>query len=244
MNTRTLLASATGFAVLGMVSLGAWAQSKHEEHVMLDKVPAAVKATILRETAGGEIKEIDAETHRGKTHYDVEFVRAGQTIEIAIAPNGTLLSSSADEDTEEEAEQDDDAQERSVKEAEVPAAALATLKKLAGDAPLTHFAEEIERGSRLYEGTWKMAAGSTVDALVTPTGELVELEEAVAADQVPAAVLAAARKKAGADGTLVCEKKTLILYEVKSRQGDKQHETLYTADGRVFQKDVDQDDED
>lgn len=232
MSKRVVTSSLIGVALLGAVSLVAWAQGVQDEPLTIDKVPAPVKATILKETVGAEIKEIEAETKNGKTVYEVEFMRAGKLIEIAIALDGTLLPH--EEERSEAAKVEE--QERAVTEAEVPAAALATLKKLAGDAKLTEFSEEIEHGSKYYEGSWKTAAGTNVDALVTAGGDLVEIEEEVKADQVPSAVLAAAKKLAGADGALFCEKKTMILYEVKFRKGEERHEVMYTPDGRVLEE--------
>lgn len=128
--------------------------------------------------------------------------------------------------------------EREVTEAEVPAAALATLKKLAAGAKITEFAEEKEHGSTFYEGSWKTPSGANMDVLVTPRGDLVEIEEQVDADQVPAATLKAARKAAGKDVPLAFEKKTMILYEVKFRKGDRRHELLLTPDGRRVEEEV------
>ncbi|MHC4761837.1 MAG: PepSY-like domain-containing protein [Planctomycetota bacterium] len=129
--------------------------------------------------------------------------------------------------------------EREVTEAQVPTAALAALKKQAGDTQITNFAEEIEHGSTFYEGSWKAPSGRNMDVLVTPTGDLVNIEEKVTADQVPAAVLKAARKKAGEDTKLKFEKKTMILYEVKLKKGEKKRELLFTPDGRCFKKEFD-----
>ena len=120
----------------------------------------------------------------------------------------------------------------------MPARALATLKKLAGGAEITQFAEEIEYGHIFYEGTWKAPSGGKMDVLVTASGDLVEMEEQVGADQVPAAVLAAARQAAGPVARTGFEKKTLILYEVKFRKGDGRHELLLTSDGRCLEEEV------
>jgi uncharacterized membrane protein YkoI len=222
-----------GLGVVGTLAFAAWAAQEDEERVTLDQVPAAVKATILREAAGGEIKEIEVETEGGQTFYEAEFVRDGKVIEIKVAPDGTLLKKE-----EEKHKSKSEEQEREVTEAQVPPAALAALKKLAGGAKITEFAEEIEHGSTFYEGSWKTAAGTNVDALVTPAGDLVEIEEQVSPDQVPAAILAAVRKLSGPDARLFCEKKTMILYEVKFKKGDRRHEILYTPDGRTLEKDI------
>lgn len=134
-------------------------------------------------------------------------------------------------------------QERQVKETEVPKAALDALKKLAGAAALTEFAEEIEHQHKFYEGSWKGATGN-VDALVTEAGDLVELEEVVPADKVPAAARAEVEKVAGKDATLTWEKKTYIMYEVHFKKDGKGHEVLLTPDGRRHEEEQEQGDKD
>jgi len=128
--------------------------------------------------------------------------------------------------------------ERKVTEAEVPKAALAMLKRLARGAKITEFAEEIEHGSTFYEGSWKSRSGSNMDVLVTAAGALVEIEEQIKTDKVPAAVLKAVRKAAGKQVDIACERKTMILYEIKFRKGDGLCELLLTPDGRVVEKEV------
>lgn len=129
--------------------------------------------------------------------------------------------------------------ERQVKESETPVAALAALKKLAGNAKLTEFSEEKEHGSVFYEGSWQGTHGK-VDALVTVAGDLVELEEAVPVDSVPKAVQDKVTEAAGKDAKLYVEKKTYIMYEVKFRKGDRRLEVLYTPDGRRHEHEEDQ----
>jgi hypothetical protein len=71
-----------------------------------------------------------------------------------------------------------------------------------------------------------------MDVLVTPTGDLVEIEEEVGADQVPAAVLAVAKKAAGKDAQLAFEKKTTILYEVRFQKDNRQNGLTLPPDAR------------
>lgn len=131
-------------------------------------------------------------------------------------------------------------QERSVTEKEVPPAALAALKKLAGEAKLTEFAEEVEHGHKYYEGSWKGPDGH-VDALVTEGGDVVEIEESVPAERVPTGPRAAAQKEAGADAATKWERKTLYLYEVHFKKDGRGRELLFTADGRRFHEEQDAD---
>ncbi len=128
--------------------------------------------------------------------------------------------------------------ERRITESEVPAAALAALKKLAAGAKITEFAEEIEHGQTFYEGSWKSAAGVGTDVLVTKTGDLVEVEEKIPLDKVPAAVVKAARRAAGKSAQLSCEKKTMILYEIKFTKAGSRHELLLSPDGRRVEEEI------
>lgn len=233
MRMSQLVTACLGLSVL--VLSGFVLGSEGEEQVSLDKVPAAVKATILKESAGGKIAEIERDTKNGKTIYEVDILMNGKEIELQIAEDGTLLGKEIEE---AETGQQKKEYEREVTEAQVPAAALATLKKLAGGAKITEFAEEFEHGHKFYEGSWKGQSGSNVDALVTAAGDLVEIEEQVGADQVPDAVLAMVRKAAGKDAPLGFERKTMILYEIKFRKGDRRHELLLTPDGRRVEEEV------
>jgi len=130
--------------------------------------------------------------------------------------------------------------ERQVTKAEVPAIVLAALKKQAGGAQITEFAEEIEYGHTFYEGSWKSPDGRNIDCLVTSSGDLVEIEEEVQTGKVPAAVLKEVRKAAGEDTKLAFEKKTMILYEVKFQKGEGRYELLLTPDGRCVEEESDE----
>lgn len=78
-----------------------------EEEVLINQVPAAVKATILEEAQGGTIKEIERETKDGKTIYEAEVIINGEEVEIEVAADGTLLSKKV-EDADDEDDDDDD----------------------------------------------------------------------------------------------------------------------------------------
>lgn len=125
--------------------------------------------------------------------------------------------------------------ERKVKESDMPAGALAALKKLAAGVPITEFAEEIEHGGKYYEGSWKGPDGN-VDGLVTEAGDVVEIEESIAADKAPAGVRSAAEKEAGKDGKITWERKTVYLYEIHFKKDGKGRELVFSADGRRFEE--------
>ncbi|MCG3136486.1 MAG: hypothetical protein HJJLKODD_00320 [Phycisphaerae bacterium] len=132
--------------------------------------------------------------------------------------------------------------EREVKEAEVPAVALAALKKLAGAATITEFAEEIEHGHKFYEGSWQGPEGK-IDGLVTEAGDVVEIEEKIAADKVPATAKAAIEKEAGKDASIHFEKKTFFVYEAHFKKDGQGYEVIYTPDGRRYHEEGEHDDD-
>jgi uncharacterized membrane protein YkoI len=132
-------------------------------------------------------------------------------------------------------------QERRLTEADVPAAALAALRKLAGDARLEEISEEVEDGRKTYEAEWETAAGE-MEAEVTEAGDVLEVEQEMQLEAAPAAVREAASREAGT-ARASCEKITLHMYEIEFRKDGREHEILFTADGRRFREEVEPQDE-
>ena len=92
--------------VLGLAPGDAVPVDDGEKEVTIDQVPAAVKATILREAAGNEIEEIEVETEDGKTVYEAEWHEGGKEIEIEVAEDGTLLKKEIDDDDDDDDDDD------------------------------------------------------------------------------------------------------------------------------------------
>lgn len=88
------------------VATSAWAEDKK---LTLDQLPPAVKEAALKQANGVPIKEIEEETKKGKTVYEVEF---GDT-EVTFDANGKVLSSKVekDDDKDDEDEDEDDEDE-------------------------------------------------------------------------------------------------------------------------------------
>jgi len=101
--------------VLGVLAaLSAPAQAgeceKKEKKVTIEQVPAAVKATILKEAGDNKIKEIEEITKGDVKTYEAEWVADGKEVEIKVAADGKLLrkkTKEADDDDEDEEEDDD-----------------------------------------------------------------------------------------------------------------------------------------
>ena len=234
MAKTAMLLPLIGLGVIGMVTLMARAEDEHEEEVTLDQVPAAVKATILREAAGGRITEIERETKDGKTAYEAEFMLDGKEIEIKVAPDGTLLH----REVEGEGDDEDD-----LTIDQVPQPARGALLKLAGGAKIIKAERENERGILVYEAEW-VVNGTKHEAAVTTDGALIETEEIVPLERLPEAVRAAIAKHFPANAELTVEKKMIVVYEVEATIDGKEREVIVFPTGSVRQEHDDDDDDD
>ncbi|MCP4249186.1 MAG: hypothetical protein GY778_19250 [bacterium] len=234
MSKRAMRLGVAGVGAICVVTLVAWAGDEHEEQVTLEEVPAAVKATILKESAGGKITEIERETQNGKTTYEAEFLLNGQEVEIEIAPDGTLLG----REVENERDDDDD-----LTLDQVPGPARAALLELAGGAKITEVERERDHGGLVYEAEWT-ANGTQHEAAVTADGALIEIEETILVAKAPAAVRAAIAQHFAANVKVVVEKKMIVVYEIEARINGREKEILVFPNGRIHEGGDDDDDDD
>ncbi len=200
MNKKVMWLPLVGLSLFGLLALGALVDDEHEAEITLEQCPAAVRATILRGAGDGKITEIERETDKnGKVTYEAEFMQDGR--EIEIAPDGTLLG----REVEDEGDDEDD-----LSLGDIPEPARRALQRLAGDAKIIEVEREREHGVVVYEATWRRN-GTTDEAEVTAGGALLETEQTVRGEQVPAAVRAAIVKRFG-DANVQIEKITIVMY--------------------------------
>jgi uncharacterized membrane protein YkoI len=79
------------------------------------------------------------------------------------------------------------AQEKKIKREDLPAAVEKTVAEQSKDATVKGFSTEVEKGQTLYEAEL-MVKGHSKDILMDAQGNIVEVEEEVAMDALPAAV--------------------------------------------------------
>jgi hypothetical protein len=106
-------------AVVGLLVAGssvgpAWADNdkackKTEKKVTIEQVPAAVKATILKEAGSNAVKEIEEVSKEGSiVFFEAEWKTDGKEVEIKVAPDGKLLGKKIETDDGDDDEDDDD----------------------------------------------------------------------------------------------------------------------------------------
>jgi len=83
-------------------------EEEEEVEVKLADLPKSVRKTLMRESGGGAIEEIEREQEGGKTVFEAEVEIDEREYEIEIAKDGTLLSKVLEDDGEEEEGDDEE----------------------------------------------------------------------------------------------------------------------------------------
>jgi hypothetical protein len=127
------------------------------------------------------------------------------------------------------------AQERKIKRSDLPPAVEKTVAAQSAGATVKGFSKENEKGQAYYEAEM-VVNGHTKDILMDANGAIVEVEEEVAMDLLPAVVKAGLQAKAG-QGKLVkvetiTKKDKLVAYEAQVTKGGKKSEVQVGPDGK------------
>ena len=127
------------------------------------------------------------------------------------------------------------AQEKKVKRSDLPAAVEKTVAAQSAGATVKGFSKEIEKGQTYYEAEM-IVNGHTKDILIDTNGAIVEVEEEVAMDALPAEVKAGLQARAG-EGKLVkveslTKQDKLVAYEAQVTKGGKKSEVQVGPDGK------------
>lgn len=94
MNRPPMLAVSALVAIAALSGCASHEGSREENEVAvtMNDVPAAVRATLERESAGGKVTEVEKEVKNGKTVYSADMVINGVEWDIAVAEDGAVIS--------------------------------------------------------------------------------------------------------------------------------------------------------
>jgi hypothetical protein len=120
--------------------------------------------------------------------------------------------------------------EAEIGQADVPQAALATLRELAGGAPFTSFEREVRDGRMYYEAEW-MLGGREAEATVLADGTLVETERDISLDEAPPAVRAWIEANAAEGEEVTVSRRSFLVYEVDLVSETGERERLLLPSG-------------
>jgi len=114
--------------VAGAAGLGGWAIAQQpepagakaeagEHAIKLSEAPDAVRAALVKITPADKVTEVTRESHKGVTVYEIEYAAEGGECSVVFSAAGEVMEL-----------------EKEIKEAALPAAALAALRKAYPDA--------------------------------------------------------------------------------------------------------------
>ena len=128
-----------------------------------------------------------------------------------------------------------EAREKKIKRSDLPAAVQKTVDAQSAGATIKGFSEEKENGQTFYEAEM-IVNGLAKDILMDPTGTVVEVEQQVPFNSLPAEVKSALHAKAGKGKISKVESLTkhdkLVAYEAVVRTDGKKSEIQVSPDGR------------
>ena len=129
----------------------------------------------------------------------------------------------------------DASEEKKIKRSDLPAAVQATVRAQSQGSTVRGFNKEKENGQTYYEAELEVS-GHSKDVLIDPQGNIVEVEEEVAVDALPAAVREGLQMKAAGGGVVKVESLTkqgkLVAYEAQVITKGKKSEIQVGPDGK------------
>lgn len=127
------------------------------------------------------------------------------------------------------------AQEKQLKRSDLPAAVQKTADAQSAGATVRGYSSETEDGQLEYEVAMTVH-GHGRDVSIAPDGSVLEIEEEIALDSLPAPVRAGLQQKAGSGKIVKVESLTkhgtIVAYEAQVRTGTKRSEIQVGPDGK------------
>jgi|SRR5208337_6752 len=131
------------------------------------------------------------------------------------------------------------ASEKAITMKDLPAAVQRTVQEQSKGATIRGFSKEVEGGKTVYEVKMKVN-GHGKDVSMDASGAVIEVEEEVALESIPAAAQAAIKKAAGSSQITKVEKVSGgkgTAYEAGLRKNGKRSEVRVSEDGRLLPED-------
>ncbi len=128
------------------------------------------------------------------------------------------------------------AQEKKITAKDVPAAVISAFKTAYPNATIRGYAREKENGKVFYEIESREGT-TTRDVLYNPEGTVAEIEESIAATDLPVEVQQALKEKFPKAVVTKAEKTTAgdkVSYEIVARQGKKRLTIEIDSSGKVL----------
>ncbi len=199
-----------------------------------------VRAEIKKEGEKGKIVKLDSPRYV----YEAELVKGNQRGEIQVAADGKVIEAlkwsteGAKEMKEEEKEEAVEAKEEVVDLKILPEAVISAFKAAYPNAVIKGTSKETEKGVTYYE-IESVDGTLNRDLLYTADGKAAEIEEAIAASDLPVAVQQTLAKEYPGAKVLKAEKMTKgdhKLFELRIQVKDKKIGVTIDTNGKIVEK--------
>ncbi|MBI5153984.1 PepSY-like domain-containing protein [Candidatus Poribacteria bacterium] len=150
----------------------------------------------------------------------------------ALVPAAFLAGAAFFATADEAEEKEDDG--APIAAADIPAAVRKTAESAVPGAAIQSAVLEDEDGAKVYEVKLKTADGREIEVMTSPDGALIEIEESVTEQQLPAAVLKTLHEVLPGGKTDEIEKKTVVVYEIEKEAGGSSYELLLDSNGGIL----------
>jgi len=201
-----------------------------------------VRAEIKKEGEKGRIVKLDSPRYV----YEAELVKGNQRGEIQVAADGKVIEALkwSTKGAKEKKEMEEEEEAAEAKEEEVvdlkllPEAVVSAFKAAYPNAVIKGTSKETEKGVTYYE-IESVDGTLNRDLLYTADGKAAEIEEAIAASDLPAAVQQTLAKEYPGAKVLKAEKMTKgdqKLFELRIQVKDKKMGVTIDPNGKIVEK--------
>jgi uncharacterized membrane protein YkoI len=233
---------AYGFITVGVAGMGvlvvlSMPTTTAEERVSLDDLPAAVRAAIEKQAAGGSIVEVEKEVKGGEVFYEAEVLRDGKESDVLVSASGEFLGAEAEEDGDDDGDKDgndDEDGENRVVFDDLPEPVRDTLNNAYKGTHFSSFSKEMEGGHEVFEAEYN--DGESEHSLsLAADGNVLESEAEESYDSLPPAVRSAIDSEYAGATVEEAERVELTFYEVELTTADgSEVELKVLANGRLL----------
>jgi len=191
----------------------------NEKEISLKDAPPAVQATIEKQAAGKEIKEIEIKTKDGKEIYVVD---EGTEKDFMVSSDGKFLGYEEEEQSKAgEKGEKDEKDENEIPLNQVPEQVKKAATKYLGSLESCEVKKEVEKDVTIYEVKIEKE-DQEMSAEFTEAGEILELEKEIQPSKLPAAVIS--KIKAEYPGTKIKEATEKQEFEKGVAKGELSYE--------------------
>jgi uncharacterized membrane protein YkoI len=204
------------------VLLSGIARGQDSGQLKLADLPPATQVTVKEQSRGGTLRNLWVGRNKGEKVYGAVIMVGGKRKEVVVNSEGKVV---------------DAVQEISVES--LPAAVRKTVKEQTQGAKILNASKETENGVVKYEIETDVQ-GRSRNIAIDSAGKVIEIEEQVALDTLPAAARTRIEQQAGKGKVLSIEMVTATgkpaVYEATLEVAGKRAEIRVAADGSILPK--------